>query len=105
MSNRGPGSAGEGGTARPPAGSEAAIYRIRVGGHPDARWSAWFDDMGVTADGDGTTTLAGVVVDQVALHGILRKVRDLGLPLLAVTRDETGSGSAQVRSHVAGPQS
>ena len=61
-------------------------YEIRVGGRLDTRWAAWFDGLTLTHGGDGTTVLRGVVVDQAALHGVLQKVRDLGLPLLAVTR-------------------
>jgi hypothetical protein len=61
-------------------------YEIRVGGRLDTRWVAWFDGLTLTHAGDGTTVLRGVVVDQAALHGLLQKVRDLGLPLLSVTR-------------------
>ncbi len=61
-------------------------YEIRVGGRLDPRWADWFDGMTLTHADDGSTVLAGGVLDQAALHGALRKVRDLGLPLLAVTR-------------------
>ena len=62
-------------------------YEILVRGVLDARWSAWFDGLQVSGDPDaGTTTIAGPVVDQAALHGLLAKVRDLGLPLLEVRR-------------------
>jgi hypothetical protein len=61
-------------------------YEIRVKGHLAARWAAWFDGMTLTTEGDGTTVLDGPVVDQAALHGLLQKVRDLGLPLLSVTQ-------------------
>jgi hypothetical protein len=62
-------------------------YEILVRGVLDARWSAWFDGLDVSGDPDvGTTTIAGPVVDQAALHGLLAKVRDLGLPLLEVRR-------------------
>jgi hypothetical protein len=60
-------------------------YEIRLGGRLDARWAAWFDGMTLTDTDDGRTLLTGPVADQAALHGLLRKVRDLGLPLLAVT--------------------
>ena len=61
-------------------------YEIRVKGHLDARWVAWFDGMTLTPDGDGTTLIHGPVVDQAALHGLLGKVRDVGLPLVSVTQ-------------------
>jgi hypothetical protein len=67
-------------------------YRITVEGGLDARWSAWFDGLEVTSDADGRTTIAGPVVDQAALHGLLIRIRDLGLPLVAVERiDPTAS--------------
>ncbi len=66
----------------------AGRYEIRLKGHLDARWSAWFDGLTLTRENDGTTLLQGPVVDQAALHGLLQKVRDVGLPLVAVTRVE-----------------
>lgn len=67
-----------------PAGRpEAVRYEIRLGGRLDPRWAAWFDPMTLTADG---TTLTGPVTDQASLHGVLGRIRDLGLPLLAVNR-------------------
>jgi len=66
--------------------SATPVYEIRLQGRLDARWAAWFDGLAVTAADDGTTALHGPVVDQAALHGVLQKVRDLGLPLLSVTR-------------------
>jgi hypothetical protein len=61
-------------------------YEIRLDGHLDARWAARFDGMTLTTTGDGTTVLDGPVVDQAALHGILRELRDLGLSLISVNR-------------------
>ena len=61
-------------------------YDIRVKGHLDARWAAWFDGLSLTNQSDGTTTIAGPVVDQAALHGLLQKLRDLGMPLVSVTQ-------------------
>ena len=58
---------------------------IRVKGHLADRWAGWFDGMSITRQADGTTLLDGPVADQPALHGLLRKVSDLGLPLLSVT--------------------
>jgi hypothetical protein len=76
------------GGTQAPAGKwqEAGRYEIRLKGHLDARWAAWFDGLTLTHDGDGTTLLHGPVVDQAALHGLLQRVRDVGLPLVSVTR-------------------
>ena len=64
---------------------EAGRYEIRLKGHLDARWAAWFDGLTLTRESDGTTLIQGPVVDQAALHGLLQKVRDIGLPLVSVT--------------------
>ena len=64
---------------------EPGRYEIRVKGHLADRWAAWFDGMTLTRQADGTTVLDGPVADQSALHGLLRKVSDLGLPLVSVT--------------------
>ena len=61
-------------------------YEVRLKGHLDPRWSAWFDGLILTEDSDGTTVIHGSVIDQAALHGLLQKVRDIGLPLVSVTR-------------------
>jgi hypothetical protein len=66
--------------------NEGGSYEIRVRGHLDARWAAWFDGLSLTHQADGTTLIQGTVVDQAALHGLLGKVRDLGLPLIAVSQ-------------------
>jgi hypothetical protein len=66
--------------------NEGGSYEIRIKGHLDARWADWFDGLTLTQKSDGTTVLRGSVVDQAALHGLLGKVRDLGLPLIAVHR-------------------
>jgi hypothetical protein len=60
-------------------------YEIRIKGHLDTRWAAWFDGLAIAHGSDGTTTIRGTVVDQAALHGLLQKTRDLGLPLVSVT--------------------
>jgi hypothetical protein len=65
---------------------EAGRYEIRLKGHLQARWSDWFDGLSLTRESDGSTLLEGLVVDQAALHGLLQKVRDTGLPLVSVTR-------------------
>lgn len=61
-----------------------AEYRIRVAGHLDEHWSPWFGDLTLTHDSDGATSVSGVVADQAQLHGLLAKVRDLGVTLLSV---------------------
>ena len=63
-----------------------AVYEILVKGHLDGRWSEWFDGLTITNVEDGIAVLSGEIVDQSALHGVLNKVRDLGLPLMAVSR-------------------
>ena len=65
-------------------GHEAGHYEIRLKGHLDARWAAWFDGLTITRDSDGTTIIHGPVADQAALYGLLQKTRDLGLPLISV---------------------
>jgi hypothetical protein len=69
---------------------EPGRYEIRVMGHLADRWAAWFDGMTLTRQPDGTTVLHGPVADQSALHGLLRKVDDLGLPLVSVTLTAPG---------------
>lgn len=68
-----------------PNWDEPQIYRIHVRGRLGAEWSAWFDGMAITWD-DDDTLLTGPVADQAALHGLLRRVRDLGIPLISVVR-------------------
>ena len=65
---------------------EPVQYEIRLKGHLEARWAAWFDGLSLTQESDGTTVIRGSVIDQAALHGLLNKVRDLGLPLIAVAQ-------------------
>jgi hypothetical protein len=67
---------------------EARTYEIRIKGHLDDKWFDWFDSLTITRADNGETLLRGSVVDQAALHGVLRKVRDLGLPLLSVIQVE-----------------
>jgi hypothetical protein len=59
-------------------------YEIRIKGHLDDRWAEWFEGLTITLEDQGDTLLTGLVVDQAALHGLLKKVRDLGIPLLSV---------------------
>jgi hypothetical protein len=60
------------------------IYQIRIKGHLSQQWTDWFDGLTITLEEGGNTLLTGTAVDQAALHGILKKVRDLGMPLLSV---------------------
>jgi hypothetical protein len=62
------------------------VYQIRIKGHLDPHWSAWFLGLTITLEANGETLLTGTVVDQAALYGVLRTVRDLGIPLLSVNR-------------------
>ena len=64
--------------------NEPGRYEIRVRGHLDGRWADWFEGLTFTHDNDGTTLLAGPLIDQAALHGVLNKIRDLGLPMISV---------------------
>ena len=70
-------------SAGPP---DTGAYEIRVTGHLDRRWAAWFDGLALTHDADGTTVIRGRVADQAALHGLLQRMRDLGLPLISVVQ-------------------
>ena len=65
-------------------------YEIRVNGHLGSRWATWFDGFNLTTEDGGTTVLRGPVVDQAALHGLLAKLRDLGIPLVSLTELPTG---------------
>ena len=73
---------------------EPERYEIRIKGHLDDKWTAWFEGLTLTREDNGETLLTGPVVDQAALHGLLRKVRDLGMPLLSVTRVRPGQADA-----------
>jgi len=66
--------------------AQPMIYQIRIKGHLDRKWADWFSGLSITSLDNGETLLTGPVLDQAVLHGLLRKVRDVGLPLLAVIR-------------------
>ena len=69
---------------------EPGFYEIRLKGHLGSQWTDWFEDLTITLEEDGDTLLTGPVVDQAALHGLLKKVRDLGMPLVSVNPLEHG---------------
>ena len=70
-----------------PEAREPTVYQIRIKGHLSQQRTDWFEGLTITLEEDGTTLLSGSVVDQSALHGILKKIRDLGMPLLSVNPD------------------
>ena len=76
--------------ALPEYHDESGLYEIRLKGHLDNRWADWFEGLTITLEEDGDTLLTGPVVDQAALHGLLKKVRDLGMPLVSVSPLEHG---------------
>ena len=69
---------------------QSMVYQIRLQGHLDCQWTDWFGGLSITLEDNGDTLLTGSVVDQAALHGLLKKVRDLGIPLLSVIRVTSG---------------
>ena len=69
---------------------QPTVYQIRITGHLGAEWTDWFEGMTITLEEDGDTLLTGPVVDQAALHGIFKKMRDLGMPLVSVCPLEHG---------------
>ena len=69
--------------------NEAMMYQLRLQGHLGLQWTAWFEGMTITLEDNGDTLITGPVADQSALHGLLKKVRDLGMPLLSVTSVES----------------
>jgi hypothetical protein len=73
------------------------VYQIRIKGHLGREWTDWFGGLTIRLTDNGETLLTGPVVDQAALHGLLRKVRDLGVPLLSVSRVKPGEAEAKAR--------
>ena len=69
--------------------AQTAVYQFKVAGHLDVAWAVWFEELTLTHEPDGCTALTGPLDDQAALHGVLIKIRDLGLALLSVQRIET----------------
>ena len=77
---------------------EPPIYQIRIKGHLGRQWTNWFEGLTITLEADGETLLTGPLIDQAALHGLLKKVRDLGMPLVSVARFEPGQAdTAEVK--------
>lgn len=74
--------------------NQPVVYQIRIKGHLGSQWTDWFDGLNITLEEDGVTLLTGPVVDQAALHGWLKKVRDLGMPLVSVNRVDPGCSEA-----------
>jgi len=69
---------------------EPLVYQIRIKGHLGREWTDWFGGLTITLDDNGDTLLSGPVIDQAALHGLLKKVRDLGMPLVSINRMNPG---------------
>ena len=70
--------------------NQPVVYQIRLKGHLGCQWTDWFEGLAITLEDNGDTLLTGPVVDQAALHGLLKKVRDLGMPLVSVSPLEHG---------------
>ena len=79
--------------------SQPMAYQIRITGQLDGRWSDWFEGLTITLDGRDTL-ITGPLVDQAALHGLRKRVRDLGLPLVSVTQVDDGSAEVATRRHI-----
>jgi len=76
--------------------SQPMVYQIRIKGHLGGQWADWFGEVTITVEEDGNTLLTGTVIDQAALHGLLKKVRDLGMPLISVNRVNPGQENAPI---------
>ena len=81
--------------ALPEDHDESGLYEIRLKGHLNNRWADWFEGLTITLEDQGDTLLTGLVVDQAALHGLLKRVRDLGMPLLSVNFVNPGQANSQ----------
>ncbi len=79
--------------------AQPMVYQIRIEGQLGRQWTVWFEGLTITALDNGETLLTGPVVDQAALHGLLRKVRDLGVPLLSVSRVTPGQAPDVNETH------
>jgi len=74
--------------------SHPMVYQIKIEGHLGRQWTDWFEGLTITLEDNGDTLLTGPVVDQAALHGLLKEVRDLGMPLLLIIRVKPGQADA-----------
>jgi len=74
--------------------AQPMVYQIRIKGHLGREWADWFEGLTITALDNGNTLLTGALVDQAELHGLLRKIRDIGIPLLSVVRVKHGQADA-----------
>ena len=79
--------------------NQPVFYRIRIKGHLGRQWTDWLDGLTVTLEEDGNTLLQGLVIDQAALYGILKRVRDLGMPLLSVNSVGSGPQDGKQATH------
>jgi hypothetical protein len=77
-----------------PTPRQPVVYQIRIKGHLGREWTHWFEGLTITLEEDGDTLLTGPVVDQAALHGLLKRVRDLGMPLVSVCPVEPGPSAS-----------
>jgi hypothetical protein len=82
--------------------NQPMVYQIKINGHLGDRWANWFEGLTITLEEDGNTLLTGSVIDQAALHGLLKKVRDLGMPLLSVNRVNSSQADAPIVKPVLG---
>ncbi len=97
-------SANDAGAASAADYTDIPQYEIRIKGHLEHRWAAWFDGLSLTALHDGTTVISGPVVDQAALHGVLHKLRDVGIPLISLTLLSPDTSAASNRRATRGPK-
>jgi hypothetical protein len=70
-----------------------SAYRLQIDGHLDQHWSSWFGDLTLIREDDGTTSITGLIADQAALHGLLSRIRDLGIVLISVARVDSVAGA------------
>jgi hypothetical protein len=83
--------------ASTPCRHEAGRYEVRLKGHLDTRWAGWFDGLSLSNESDGSTVIRAEIPDQAALHGLLQKVRDVGLPLISVANIEADRSDGATR--------
>ncbi|MHC1724396.1 MAG: hypothetical protein AB9836_14450 [Aminipila sp.] len=76
---------------------QPTVYKIRIQGQLDSQWTDWFEGLTITLDEKGDTLLTGPLIDQAALHGVLKKIRDLGMPLISVCPDQSKNLSSRVQ--------